>query len=90
MSPRSLRDQCGVLVLVRAGMLGGARPLLVPSGGWDGEEVARPSSTTRLWHEEGVVADPSLTIRPGSLGLAGPRLFGLSLTIMLRAAWPVN
>jgi hypothetical protein len=72
LSPRSLRGQCGVLVPVRAGTLGWARPLPVPSRGCDGGEVMRPSSAVRLRQEEGVVADPGLSVRSGLLGLTGP------------------
>jgi len=36
------------------------------------------------------MADPSLIVWPGLLGLARPRSFGLSLAGVLRAAWPVN
>jgi hypothetical protein len=75
-----------VRVLTRAGTLGGARPLLVPSGGQEGGEVVRPSSAARLRHEGGVVADPGLSARPGSLVLAGPRSSGLSLADVLWAA----
>jgi hypothetical protein len=69
-----------MLVLVRAGTLGWARPLPVSSGGRDEGEVVCLLSIVRLRQEGGVVADPSLSIRPGLLGLAGPRSFGLSLT----------
>jgi len=44
----------------------------------------------RLRHEGGVVADPSLNVRPGSLSLAGPRSFGRLLADMLCAMWPAN
>jgi hypothetical protein len=70
-----LRGQCGMLVLVRAGMLGWARPLSIPFGGHDREEVIRFSSAVRLRQEEGVMADPDLSVRLGSLGLAGPQSF---------------
>ena len=79
-----------MLALVRTGILGGARPLPVPSRGRDGGEVVRLSSTVQLRQEEEVMADPSLSVRPGLLGLAGPRLFGPSLTDILRAAWPAE
>jgi hypothetical protein len=79
-----------VLVLVRAGTPGGAQPLPAPFGGRDGGEVVRPLSAAWLRHEEGVVADPGLSVRPGSLGLSRPRSFGLSLTDVLWAAWPLN
>ena len=75
-------------VLVRVGMIGWARPLPVPSKGHDGAEIVRLSSTVWLRHEGGVMADPSLGVQPGSLGLAGPQLFGLSLAGVLRAARP--
>ena len=48
----------------------------------------RVSSAMWLRHEGGVVADLGLIVRPGLLGLAGPRSFGLSLASVLRAAWP--
>jgi hypothetical protein len=40
--------------------------------------------------EEGVVVDSSLSIRPGSLGLASPRSFVLLLVGVLHAMWPAN
>jgi hypothetical protein len=79
-----------MLVPVKAGTLGWARPLLVPSRGRDRGEVMRPSSIVRLRQEEGVIADPGLGVRPGLLDLAGPRSFGPLLADMLRTVWPVN
>ena len=79
-----------MLVPIGAGTLGWARPLLVPSGGQDGGEVMCLLGAVRLRREEGVVADPGLSVRPGSLGLARPRLFGLLLAGVLRAMWPAN
>ena len=75
-----------MLVIVKAGTLGWARPLPVPSGDRDGGEVMRLSSVVRLRQEKGVVANPGLNVRPGLLGLAGPRSFGPSLVEILRAA----
>jgi hypothetical protein len=46
--------------------------LLVPSGGQDGGEVMHLSGAVWLRREEGVVADPDLSVRPDSLGLARP------------------
>ena len=40
--------------------------------------------------EGGVAANPSLGVKHVLLGLAGPRLFGPSLTDILRAAWPAE
>jgi hypothetical protein len=71
-------------------MLAGARPLLVPYRGRDGGEIMRLSRAVRLRQERGVMADPSLIIRPRLLGLAGPQSFGLSLAGVLRAAWPAD
>jgi hypothetical protein len=79
-----------VLVVVRVSSLGWARPLPIPSRGRDGGEVMCLSSTVQLRHEEGVMANPSLSFRPSLLGLAGPRSFGLSLTGVLRASWLAN
>jgi hypothetical protein len=84
----SLRGQCSVLVLVRAGVLGRARPLPVPSRGRDGGEVVHPSSVVRLRKEEGVVVDPGLSVRPGLLGSARLQSFGPLLAGVLQAAWP--
>ena len=79
-----------MLVVVRAGKVGWARPLPVPSEGRDGGEVVHLLSVVRLRWEEGVVADPSLSIQLGLLGLARPRPFGPSIVDILRAAWPAN
>jgi hypothetical protein len=77
-----------VLILVRVGTLGQARPPSVPSRGRDGGEVMRPSSVVQLRQEEGVIADPGLSVRPGLLSSAGPRSFGPLLAGVLQAAWP--
>ena len=74
----------------RAGTLGYARPLPDPFGGRDGGEVTLLLSIMRLWEEEGVVADPGLSIQPALLGLAGPWSFGLLLTSVLWAARSAN
>ena len=76
--------------LARVGVLNGARPLPVPFRGHDGGEVACLSSVGRLRQEEEVVADPSPSIRPGLLGLAGPQSFRPSLASVLQALWPAN
>jgi hypothetical protein len=44
--------------------------------GHDRVEVVRLSSAIRLRQEEGVVVDPSLSVRPSSRGLARPRSYG--------------
>jgi hypothetical protein len=79
-----------MFVLVRAGTLGWARPLPVPSRGHDGGGVMRLSSTVRLWQEKGVMADPGLSVQLGLLGLAGPQSFRPPLVEILWAAWPTN
>ena len=79
-----------MLVLVRAGTLGGARPLPVPYEGWDGGEVMRPLSAARLRQEEGIAATPGLRVRVGLLSLARPRSFRPLLADILWAAWPAN
>jgi hypothetical protein len=66
-------EMCGVLVLVREGTLADTRPLPVPSRGHDRGEVVRLFGPVRLRQEGGVVADPGLIVRPGLLGLVGPR-----------------
>ena len=60
-----------MLIFVRVGMLGCARPLSVPSRDHDGGEVVSLSSAVWLRQEEGVMADPGLSVWPGSPGLAG-------------------
>ena len=72
-----------MLVLVRKGVLAGARPLLVLSRGRDRGKVMRLSSVVRLRQEEGVVADPGLSVWLGSLGLARPWSFRILLTNVL-------
>ena len=44
----------------------------------------------RLRQKEGVMADPGLSVWPGSLGSAGPRSFGPSLADVSWAARPAN
>ena len=66
-----------MLVLVRKGALAGARALPVLSRGRDRGKVMRLSSAVQLRQEGGVMADPGLIVRPGLLGLAKPRSFGL-------------
>jgi hypothetical protein len=44
--------------------------------GHDRVEVVRLSSAIWLRQEEGVMVDPSLSVRPSSPGLAGPQSFG--------------
>jgi hypothetical protein len=62
-----------VLVLVKAGMFGCARPLPVPPRGWYGGEVVRLLCV--MWPRRKEGSWPSL-----SLALARPRLFGPLLT----------
>jgi hypothetical protein len=90
LSPRSLQGQCSILILIRADTLGNTRPLPIPSRGQDGGEVVHPSSVAWPSHEEGVMANPNLSVWSGSLGLPGPRSFGPLLADMLWAAWPSN
>jgi hypothetical protein len=77
-----------VLILVRVGTLGRARPLSVPSRGRDGVEVVHPSSVVQLRQEEGGIADPGLNVRPGLLSSARLRSFGPLLAGVLQPAWP--
>jgi hypothetical protein len=49
-----------------------------------------PFETLWLRQEEGVMSDLGLSVRPYSLGLAGPQLLGLSLADILRTEWPTN
>jgi hypothetical protein len=49
-----------------------------------------PPGAMQLKQEEGVMADPGLSVRPSLLGSARPRSFGLSLASILRAAWLAN
>jgi hypothetical protein len=49
-----------------------------------------PSSDMQLRHEGGVMANPGLSVWPGSPGLARPWLFEPLLTDVLWAAWLVN
>jgi hypothetical protein len=79
-----------VLILVRVGTLGWAQPLPVPFEGRDGGEVVHLSSAVGLRQEEGVVANPGLSVWLGLLGLAGPQSFMPSLAKILRATWPAN
>ena len=77
-----------MLVLVRTGVLAGARPLLVSSRDHDGGEVVRLSSAVRLRQEGGVMANPGLIIWPSLLSLVRPQLFALSLADVFWATWP--
>ena len=77
-----------MLVPIGAGTLGWARPLLVPSGGQDGGEVMCLLGAVRLRREEGIVADPGLSVWPSLPSLAGPRSFGPLLAGVLRATSP--
>jgi len=61
-----------------------------PFRGHDGGEVMCPQGAMRLRREEGVAADPDLSVWTGLLGLARPRSFELLLAGVLWAAWPAN
>jgi hypothetical protein len=61
-------------------------PLGVVMGG----EVMRLSGAVWLRQEEGVMADPDLSVWPGSLGLARPQSFGPLIVDILRPRWPAN
>jgi hypothetical protein len=60
-------------------MLCWARSLPIPSRDRDGREVMGPLGAMRIRREEGVVADPDLSVQSDLLGLARPWLLGLSL-----------
>jgi hypothetical protein len=76
-SPRSLRGQCGVPTLVRAGVSGRIRSLPVPPRGRGGGEVVRRSSAFDEGRGKRSWPTPALVLGPGPHGLAGPRSFGL-------------
>ena len=76
-----------MLVLVRGGTLGDARPLPIPFRGCDVGEVMRLSSTMWLGQEGGVMANPDLILQPDLLGLARPQSFGL---IQASVIWAIR
>jgi hypothetical protein len=78
------------VTVVPSFLTGSVQHLPIPSRGQDGGEVVHPSIDARPRHKEGVMANPSLSVWPGSLGLARPQSFGPLLADMLWAVWPSN
>ena len=76
--------------LVKASVLGRARPLPILPRGQDDGEVVSHLCIMRLRQKGGVMADPGLGVWPSSLGSAGSRSFRPSLADVSWAARSAN